>query len=135
MTVTFLSMVAAGINARSLRRAPLRSKTLDQAGIDQQPIETPRFSAAGAEIEQTSAAIEDSLLLHEGRIERHTRAFQYHQGQVGRIERIERRRKIEGLEVQPFERVVRGEIARIARQDALSHLGPLERRLQEALGE
>ena len=118
-----------------MQRAPILSKTLDQAGIDQQPIETPRFSAAGAEIEQTSAAIEDSLLLHEGRIERHTRPFQHHQGKVGRIERIERGRKIERLEVQPFERIVSGEIARIARQDALSHLGPIERRLQEAFGE
>ena len=64
------------------------SKPLDQAGIDQQPVETPGFGAAAAEIEQAVAAAEDSLLLHEGRVERHPRSFQHHQRKVGRVERI-----------------------------------------------
>src|SRR5215831_1424456 len=78
----------SAMKARSCGARP--SKSLNQACVDQQPVEPPRLRAAGAEIEQAAAALEDLLLLHEAPIERHSRPFQHHQGEIGRVERIER---------------------------------------------
>ena len=44
-------------------RSSAASKSLDQARIDQQPIEPPRLRPAGAEIEQAATTLEDFLLL------------------------------------------------------------------------
>ena len=38
-------------------------KSLDQTGVDQQPVEAPRLSTVGAAIEQPAAAFENLLLL------------------------------------------------------------------------
>src|SRR5690242_19972016 len=41
------------------------SKPLDQAGVDEQPVEAARFGAAGAGVEQAFTAFEDAFLLGE----------------------------------------------------------------------
>ena len=71
---------------------PRMSKALDQAGVDQQPVEAARLGAAGAAIEQAAAALEDALLLGKGRVERQARRLQHDERQIGRVERVERRR-------------------------------------------
>jgi hypothetical protein len=43
----------------------LRLEALDQAGVDQQPIEAARLRAAGASVELAVAALENLLLLSE----------------------------------------------------------------------
>src|SRR5262245_11239260 len=124
----------APINTRSSRRARLRSESLDQAGVDEQPVEAAGLRAAAAEIEHAATAAEDLLLLRERGVERDPRRFQHHQRKVGRIERIERGRQVDWAEVHPLDGVVGGEIARIALHDALRHLGLIERRVDEAAG-
>src|SRR4051812_3779993 len=47
------------------RGASVQSKSFDQAGIDQQPVEAPRLRAAGAGVKKALAALENSLLLGE----------------------------------------------------------------------
>ena len=44
----------------------------NQTGLDQQPIEPPRLSAARTAVEQTVAAFQDLLLLGKGRTKRHS---------------------------------------------------------------
>ena len=55
-----------GQHVDDVRRASW-SKPLDQAGVDQQPVEAPRLRAVGAAIEQAVAALQDALLLGERR--------------------------------------------------------------------
>src|SRR5262245_36373545 len=55
---------------------------LDQAGVDQEPIEAPRLGAVGAGVEQSLAALEDLLLLREGGIERQAGRFLDDQRQI-----------------------------------------------------
>jgi len=64
---------------------------LDQAGLDQQPIEAPRFGAVGAQEEPSLAAFEDFLLFGKSRIERQPGGFLDDQRQIGRFQRVERR--------------------------------------------
>src|SRR5713226_6472940 len=124
------------MNFRSLRRSARHpSKALDQTGVDQQPVETARLGTAGAEIEQAAAAAEDLLLLGEGGAEWNARALEHHQRQVRRIEHVERGGQVARLEVQPLGRIIGGEIARVALEDVLRYLGPIERRVEELLGE
>ena len=49
---------------------PADLKPLDQAGIDQQAVETAHLRAAGAEEKPSLAAFENLLLFGKGRIER-----------------------------------------------------------------
>src|SRR5262249_59658736 len=48
----------AGHEQRLNPASAAASQSLDQAGVDQQPIEASRLRTAGAEIEQTAAAVE-----------------------------------------------------------------------------
>jgi hypothetical protein len=43
-----------------------RLAALNQSGVDEQPVESPRLGAAGAGVEQAIAALKDLLLLGEG---------------------------------------------------------------------
>src|SRR5262245_63617105 len=124
----------APINARSSRQARLRSESLDQAGVDEQPVEAASLRAAAAKVEHAAAAAEDLLLLGERRVERDPRRLQHHQRKVRRIERIERGRQVDRAEVHPLDGVVGGEIARIALHDAVRHLHRIECRVDEAAG-
>ena len=83
-------------------------QSLDQSGIDQQSIETPRLRPAGTTIEQPAAALKDILLFQEGRIERQPGRFQHNEREIGRIERIERRGDIDGREIHGVDRIVGG---------------------------
>src|SRR6516162_734019 len=121
----------SAMNARSCGAPP--SKSLNQACVDQQPVEASRLRAAGAEIEQSAAALEDLLLLREAPIERHSRPFQHHQRKIRRVERIERGREIDGAEIHPFGGVIGGEITGVTLQDAACHLGLVERGVDEPL--
>src|SRR5262245_24895744 len=63
---------------------------LDQAGVDQQPIEAARLGAAGAGVEQPLAALKDSLLLGERRIERQAGGLLHDERKIGTLDRVER---------------------------------------------
>src|SRR5262245_64246546 len=105
------------------------SESLDQSGIDQQPIEASGLRAAGAEIEQAPTTAEDLLLLDEGGIERHSRGFQDRKRKIRRVERLERGGQIDRLKIQALNRVIGGEVTGIALQDARRHIGLVERRI------
>src|SRR5262245_27662416 len=122
------------INARSSRRTRLRSETPDQARVDEQPVEAASLGATAAEVEHAAAAAEDPLLLRERGVERDPCRLQHHQRKVGRVERIECGRQVDGAEVHPLDGVVGGEVARIALHDAVCHLRRIERRVDEPPG-
>src|SRR5712692_2927705 len=65
-----------------------RLEMLDQAGVDQEPVEAPRLLAAGAGVEQALAAFEDFLLLGERGVERQTGALLDDQREIGRLDRV-----------------------------------------------
>ena len=48
-----------------------RSEPLDQTGIHQQAVEAAGLGAAGAEVEQAAATVENLLLLRKRGVERH----------------------------------------------------------------
>src|SRR2546423_9624009 len=66
--------------------------SLDQPGVDQQPVEAPDFGAAGALEKQSVTALENLLLFREGRIERQTRGLLHDDRKIGRLEAVQRRR-------------------------------------------
>src|SRR5262245_35501437 len=82
------------------------SKSLDQPRIDQQPIEPARLGSAGAAVEQSVTASQNTLLFGERRIKWHTRRFLHEQGQIRCIEGLERRRQIDRPIVHRVDRVV-----------------------------
>src|ERR1035441_5522011 len=104
-----LSGTCPAFKARSLQ-------ALDQAGGDQQPVETARLGAAGAAIEQAMAALQDRLLLGEGRIERHAGGLLDHQRKIWRVERLKRGGQIGRLEIHRIDRIVTRKVARVERQ-------------------
>src|SRR5262249_37956996 len=61
----------AGVDSLSPAGGAATPDPLDEPRVDQQPVESPCFGAAGAQIEQAAAAAENLLLLDESRIERH----------------------------------------------------------------
>src|SRR5262245_6360784 len=46
-----------------------RSQSLDEASVDQQPIEAARLGTVGAAVEQPAATLENPFLFREGRVE------------------------------------------------------------------
>src|SRR6185295_6826902 len=68
--------------------------SLDQPGVDQQPVEAPDFGAAGALEKQSVTALENLLLFREGRIERQTSGLLHDDRKIGRLEPVQRRRDI-----------------------------------------
>src|SRR5262245_22350115 len=81
-------------------------KSLDQAGVDQQPVEAARFRAAGAGVEQSFAALKDSFLLGEGRIERQAGGLLHDQREIRTFNGVEGGREIDGFEIDHVECVV-----------------------------
>src|SRR6266436_323850 len=116
-------------DAVSAGTSPSSLKALDQAGIDQQTIEAPSLRPAGARIKYATAALEDLLLLGEGGVERHPRSLERDQREVGCIERIESRGYIGRHEIDGVDRVIGGQVARIACLDASCNLSLVERRI------
>ena len=101
------------LSGQSELAKPATSKAFDQTGLDQQPIEPPRLGTAGAPVEQAVTTLQDILLFGKGRIKRYTRRLLHQQRQVGCIERVKRRGKIDGLEIYGVDRIVAGVVARI----------------------
>src|SRR5262249_9574815 len=102
------------------------SKALDEAGVDQQPIEAPRLSAAGAGVKQPLAALENFLLLGERGIERQAGRLLHDERKIGSLDRVERGGQIDRFEIDRVDRVVGGEIARI-----VGHQPPVDPELVE----
>src|SRR6185369_10706360 len=95
---------ASARRGRFCRRAnakttPAASKPFDQAGIDQQPIKTPRFRPACTGVEQPLATFENLLLLGKRWIERQPGRLLDDQRKIGSLERVERRGETCGFEV------------------------------------
>src|SRR5882672_3220179 len=65
--------------------------SLDQPGVDQQPVEAPDFGAAGALEKQSVTALKNLLLFREGRIERQTGRLLHDNRKIGRLEAVQRR--------------------------------------------
>jgi hypothetical protein len=74
-------------------------EALDQAGLDQKPVETARLGAGRAAVEPPLAAIEDLLLLGKGRVERQAGGLLDDQRQEGRLQRVERRRDVRRFKI------------------------------------
>src|SRR3954454_5343570 len=117
VSVTAVTRVRASVPLTPLlmlpprrRRCPQRKlaghHSLDQPGVDQQPVEAPDFGAAGALEKQSVTTLENLLLLGEGRIERQTRSLLHHDGKIGRLEPVQRRRDVLRREVDTVERVI-----------------------------
>src|SRR6266568_706680 len=87
--------------------------SLDQPGVDQQPVEAPDFGAAGALEKQSVTALENLLLFREGRIERQPGRLLHDDRKIGRLEAVQRRRDVLWREVDTVERVVGREVARV----------------------
>src|SRR5262245_11447947 len=111
------------------------SKPLDQAGVDQQPVEAPRLRAAGTGEEQPLAALEDACLLREGGIERQAGRLLHHERKIGPLERVERGGEVDGPEVDGVDGVVGGEIAWIVGHQAPVDAVLVELRLKDEGGE
>src|SRR5262245_17039363 len=75
------------------------SKPLDEAGVDQQPVEAPRLRAAGTGVEQPLAALENALLLGEGGIERQASRLLDDERKIRPLDRVERGGEVDGPEV------------------------------------
>src|SRR6266705_3202949 len=82
------------------RRGRLRLKSFDQAGVDQQPIEAPRLSAAGAGVKKPLAALENFLLLGERGIERQAGRLLHDERKIGSLDLVEPRLEHEGGEIR-----------------------------------
>src|SRR3954454_2182895 len=104
---------APGRSASAITWMPPRSKALDQPGIDQKAIETAGLGPTRAIVKQPFASVENTPLLGKGGIKPQTGGFLNDQRQVGRIEHIERRTHIHGLEVQSIDRIIGRVVKRI----------------------
>src|SRR3954454_22461079 len=80
------------------------SQSLDQPGIDQEPVEALCLSAVVAGIEHALAPQHDPLLLLEGGIERNAGGFLDHQRQIGAIDRVHHGRTLHRLEIDRVDR-------------------------------
>src|SRR5258708_27933442 len=120
-----------GVERAGSRPACRRLQALDQAGIDEQTIEAPSLGPAGARVKYATAALEDLLLLGERRVERHPRTLERDQREAGCIERIESRYYIGRHEIDGVDRVIGGQVARIACLDASCNLSLVERRIDD----
>src|ERR1700730_12659304 len=127
--------------ARSSRKVPIgweterASEPLDQAGVDQQPIEASRFDAAGAAVEQTPAALQTFFLLGERRVERQPGRLLHDQREIGPLDGVERGAELDRLEVDRIDRVIGREIARIVIQQPAADRRLLEPGLENGGGE
>src|SRR5262249_57645907 len=65
-------------------------ESLDQARVDQEPVEAARLGAVLAGEEQTVAALHDLLLFLEGGIEGQAGALLHHHRQVGSLDALQR---------------------------------------------
>src|SRR6202035_3771610 len=74
-------------------------QSVDQAGVDQEPVEAAGFGAVLAAVEHPLAAQHDVLLLLERRIERHTGRLLDHQRQIGPVDRVHHGRTFDRREV------------------------------------
>src|SRR3954451_15441378 len=95
--------------ASDVRKGGIRLESLDQAGVDQESIETPRLRAAVASVEQPVAALQDALLLGKGRIERQAGRLLQHQWQIRPFDGVKRGRNVGGLIVHRVDGVIGGE--------------------------
>src|SRR5712671_3206778 len=73
--------------------------SLDQPGVNQQPVEAPDFGAAGALEKQSVTALKNLLLFREGRIERQAGRLLHDDRKIGRLEPVQRRRDVLRREV------------------------------------
>src|SRR5262249_34865219 len=89
------------------------SKPLDQAGIDQQPVEAARLRAASAGVKKSLAALENPFLLGEGGIERQPGRLLHHERKIGPLDRVERGSEADGFKIDRIDRVIGRVIARI----------------------
>ena len=87
--------------------------SLDQPGVDQQPVEAAGLGAAGALEKQSVAALQNFLLFGERRIERQAGRLLHDQRKIGRLQPVERRRQILRREVDRVDGVVGREVARV----------------------
>src|SRR5712691_7735915 len=71
-----------------------RLHPFDQTGVDQQPVEAPRLGAAGTGVEGAVATFENPFLLGIGGIEREAGSLLHDEGQIRRLERVERGRDV-----------------------------------------
>src|SRR6266511_4750770 len=127
-------MMCGGLAAwRWLERLELQP--LDQAGVDQQPIEAPRLRSAATGIEQSLAALENPLLLGKRGIERQAGGLLHDQRKIGSVDGLERGRRIDRFEVDRVDRVIGGEVARVARHQTPVDRDLVERRLEDGGGE
>src|SRR5262245_32655603 len=85
--VTLLAMLPPSPVSRRSRGFYLPGhQSLDQPGIDQQPVETAGLGPVGAAEESAVAADHDFLLLGEGRIERQACGLLKQQRQIDRLQ-------------------------------------------------
>src|SRR4029453_11567197 len=103
---------------RDLDQSATQLQSLDQAGVDQQPVEAARFGTTVAAVEQAVAALEHLLLLDEARIGRHSGRLLHDQRKVGRLDPLARRRQVQRPEVDRVDGVVGGEIGGIVHHDS-----------------
>src|SRR6266852_6447689 len=85
---------------------PLLLEVFYETGVDQQPVEAPRFRTVLAGIEHALAAQHDALLLLERRIERDARGFLDHQWQISPVDGVHHGRTLDRLEVDRIDRVI-----------------------------
>src|SRR5260221_6541348 len=109
------------------------SELLDQADVNQQPVEAARLCAIRAQIELALAAAENALLLDEGGIERHAGRLQHHQRQIGCVKAAHGGGQIRRLKIQRVDSVVSGEVARVGGVDAAADRDIVESRLNDVL--
>src|SRR5712692_1955027 len=125
----------------SSRKVPIKSgaerasKPLDQAGVDQQPIEASRLRAAGAAVEQSLAALQNFFLLGERRVERQPGRLLHDQREIGPLDGVERGAEVDRFEVDRIDRVIGREIARIIIQQPAVDCRLLEPGLENGGGE
>src|SRR5262245_50383417 len=100
----------------------MRLETLDQAGVDQEPVEAARLCAVRTAVEQAAAALEDSLLLGERGIKRDARAFQRDERKIRRLDHVERGWERERPEIDRVDGVVGRKVADVVGRNALRNL-------------
>jgi hypothetical protein len=98
-----------------------------QAGIDQQPVETPGLRAVSAAVELAMAALQNLFLFGKAGIERHAGCFLHHQRQVSRVQRVKRRGQTGRCEIHRIDCIIGGQIARIQCLQAASWFSLCER--------
>src|SRR5579883_3549839 len=107
------------------------SEPLDQAGIDQQAIETSRFGTAGASVELSPTTLEYPFLLGKGSIERQAGELLRDHRQVRAFDRLAGLLHIDRLIIDGVDGIIGGEIARIVAREPLRDARLVERRLQD----